>query len=49
VIGNVELLIILLLALVYLAIPIITLVIAIQINNRLSKIEQSIGQIQKSE
>ena len=38
--GRVELLIILVFALVYLTVPIITLVLVVQINNRLKQIEQ---------
>ena len=38
--GRVELLIILVFALVYLTVPIMTLVLVVQINNRLKQIEQ---------
>ena len=46
--GTVELLLLLILALIYLAIPIITLVIVVRINNRLTKIEQEINLLRKS-
>ena len=46
--GTVELLLLLILALIYLAIPIITLVIVFRINNRLTKIEQEIDFLRKS-
>ena len=40
--GTIELLLVLLLALFYLAVPIITLLIVIRINNRLNDIEEVI-------
>lgn len=38
--GRIELFLIFILALVYLAVPVITLVLIVQINNRLKQIEQ---------
>lgn len=38
--GRVELILVLILALVYIAIPIITLILVVQINNRLKQIER---------
>ena len=46
--GTFELLLFLILALVYLAIPIITLIIVIRINNRLNDIKQEITHLRKS-
>lgn len=46
--GTVELLLLLILGLVYLAVPIITLIIAVRINNRLTKIEQEINLLRES-
>jgi hypothetical protein len=48
-IGTVEMLLLLILALVYVAIPVITLIIVVQINNRLKQIEQDLKLRLKSE
>ena len=46
--GSYELLLILILSLVYLAIPVITLIIVIQSNKKIAQIERDLNQVFKS-
>jgi hypothetical protein len=46
--GTVELLLVLIIALIYLAIPIITLYVVIQSNKRIAQIERDLEQALKS-
>ncbi len=46
--GSVELLFSVIGALIYLGIPVVTLIIVLRINNRLKKIEQGINLVLKS-
>ena len=46
--GTYELLLVLIIALVYLAIPVITLVVVIQPNKKIAQIEQDLNQVLQS-
>ena len=46
--GSYELLLILIISLVYLAIPVITLIIVIQSNKKIAQIERDLNQVFKS-
>jgi hypothetical protein len=47
--GTYELLLVLIISLVYLAIPVITLFIVIQSNKKISRIERDLNQVLKAE
>jgi len=46
--GSYELLLVLIISLVYLAIPVITLIIVIQSNKKITQIERDLNQVMKS-
>ena len=46
--GTVELLLVLIIALIYLAIPVITLILVIQTNKRIAQIEQTLSKLSDS-
>jgi hypothetical protein len=46
--GSNELLLVSIIALLYLAIPVITLIVVIQVNRRIAKIERDLSQVLKS-